>query len=108
MNKIAFTICLILLLNINYVEPHFPRDFMWGTATAAYQVEGAPDVDGKQPSIWDVFSHQPGKIHNNETGDIADDTYHRYQQDIELLKDLNVTHYRFSIAWTRVLTYSDS
>nr|XP_022342919.1 uncharacterized protein LOC111136393 isoform X1 [Crassostrea virginica] len=80
----------------------FPEDFVWSTATAAYQVEGAWDVDGRGPSIWDVAAHQNGYINNNDNGDVACDSYHRYKEDVRLLKDLGVSHYRFSISWPRV------
>src|ERR1700680_3793233 len=82
--------------------PSFPTGFLWGTATASYQVEGAVAEDGRMPSIWDTFSHTPGKVANNANGDIADDHYHRYKGDIQLMKALGVKAYRFSIAWPRV------
>jgi beta-glucosidase len=81
----------------------FRPDFVWGVATSAYQVEGAWNEDGKGESIWDRFSHTPGKIKNDETGDVACDHYHRYAEDIALLKELGVKAYRFSISWSRVL-----
>lgn len=81
-----------------YMEP-----FYWGAATAAYQSEGAANSDGRGPSIWDTFSAIPGKIHNNDNGNIADDSYHKYMEDIELLKSLGVNSYRFSISWSRIL-----
>src|SRR5215831_1345306 len=80
----------------------FPTGFLWGTATASYQVEGAVAEDGRLPSIWDKFSHTPGKVANNATGDVADDHYHRYKNDVQLMKALGVKAYRFSIAWPRV------
>jgi beta-glucosidase len=80
----------------------FPTGFLWGTATASYQVEGAVAEDGRGPSIWDTFSHTPGKVANNANGDVADDHYHRYKGDIQLMKALGVKAYRFSIAWPRV------
>ena len=80
----------------------FPKGFVWGCATAAYQVEGAVNEDGRKPSVWDVFAHTPGKIRNGDTGDVADDSYHRYKEDIVLLKNLGVGAYRFSIAWPRI------
>ena len=76
--------------------------FLWGSATAAYQVEGAVKEDGRKPTIWDTFSHTPGKTVNGATGDVADDHYHRYKEDIQLMKNLGVKSYRFSIAWARV------
>ncbi|OGO33765.1 MAG: beta-glucosidase [Chloroflexi bacterium RBG_16_57_11] len=81
----------------------FPRDFIWGAATAAYQIEGAVNEDGRGPSIWDTFSHTPGKIFNDDTGDVADDHYHRWKDDIALIASLGLGAYRFSIAWSRVL-----
>jgi beta-glucosidase len=80
----------------------FPAGFTWGAATAAYQIEGAPDADGKGQSIWDTFSHTPGKVHAGDTGDIACDSYHRYREDFDLLKSLGLSAYRFSISWPRL------
>ena len=83
--------------------PHrFPQDFIWGTSTASYQVEGAVHEDGRGPSIWDTFSHTPGKTFQGETGDVADDFYHRYPQDVALMQRLGAKGFRFSIAWPRV------
>ncbi len=84
----------------NFYE--FPSAFRWGCATAAYQVEGAAKEGGRRPSIWDKFSHIPGKVHNNETGDVSDDYYHRFKEDIHLLKDLGAKIYRFSVSWSRI------
>ncbi len=81
----------------------FPEDFKWGAATASYQIEGAVNEDGRGPSIWDTFSHTPGKITDNSTGDVACDHYHRYREDVDLLECLGVKAYRFSIAWPRIL-----
>src|SRR5690606_28421603 len=81
----------------------FPDNFIWGTATSSYQIEGAAKLYGKGPSIWDAFSNIPGKVHNNETGDIACDHYHTYKEDIQLMKNMGVKAYRFSIAWARVM-----
>lgn len=81
----------------------FPSDFVWGAATAAYQIEGAWNADGKGESIWDRFAHTPGKITNNDNGDVACDHYYRYRDDIGLMRQLGLDAYRFSIAWTRVL-----
>jgi len=77
--------------------------FLWGTATASYQIEGAASQDGRGPSIWDTFSHTPGKVERSENGDVACDHYHRYADDIQLMRDLGVSAYRFSISWSRVL-----
>ncbi|MEP6758339.1 MAG: GH1 family beta-glucosidase [Actinomycetota bacterium] len=81
----------------------FPADFLWGAATAAYQIEGAWQEDGKGPSIWDTFSHTPGNIARGETGDVACDHYHRWTDDIALMRDLGLRAYRFSVSWPRVL-----
>ncbi|MCA8904681.1 MAG: family 1 glycosylhydrolase, partial [Hyphomonas sp.] len=81
----------------------FPADFLWGASTASYQIEGAHDVDGRAPSIWDMFSHTPGKTLNGETGDIACDHYHRYAEDVALMKKAGLGAYRFSISWSRVM-----
>ncbi|MFF8289752.1 GH1 family beta-glucosidase [Streptomyces sp. NPDC016309] len=80
----------------------FPAGFRWGTATAAYQIEGAATEDGRTPCIWDTFSRTPGAVRNGDTGDIAADHYHRMREDVALMKDLGVTDYRFSVAWPRV------
>src|SRR5881397_2094831 len=82
---------------------HFPDNFTWGVATAAYHIEGAVDEDGRAPSIWDTFSHTPGKTTNGDTGDIACDHYHRRQADVRLMRELGIQAYRFSIAWPRVI-----
>src|ERR1039457_6438395 len=74
----------------------YPDGFLWGCATAAYQIEGGAKDDGRGPSVWDTFSHTPGKTYHGETGDVADDSYHRYTQDVALLKDLGVGGYRMS------------
>jgi len=80
----------------------FPQGFVWGCATAAYQIEGGADEGGRGASIWDVFSHTPGKTYNGDTGDVADDSYHLYKEDVRLLKSLGVSAYRMSIAWSRI------
>ena len=79
-----------------------PADFVWGTATASYQIEGAVAEDGRGPSIWDTFAHTPGTISDGTVGDVADDHYHRYAEDIALLASLGFNAYRFSIAWPRI------
>ncbi|CAM3924808.1 GH1 family beta-glucosidase [Alicyclobacillus pomorum] len=83
----------------------FPEHFLFGAATAAYQVEGAAGEDGRGPSIWDVFSHTPGKVVNGETGDVACDHYHRHREDVALMKELGIHSYRFSIAWPRLFPH---
>src|SRR5262245_4130498 len=83
-------------------ERTFPQGFFWGVATAAYQVEGAWNQDGKGPSIWDTYAHTPGKIKHGDTGDVANDHYHRYKDDVALMKDIGASAYRFSIAWPRI------
>jgi beta-glucosidase len=86
------------------VQPgRFPDGFLWGAATAAYQIEGAVDEDGRSPSIWDTFSHTPGKVLGGDTGDVACDHYHRWQGDIGLMRELGLGAYRFSVAWPRVM-----
>lgn len=80
----------------------FPDDFVWGTATASYQIEGAVSAAGRGASIWDTFSHTPGKVADGHTGDVACDHYHRYAEDVRLMADLGLKAYRFSIAWPRI------
>lgn len=82
----------------------FSKDFLWGTATAAYQIEGASDKDGKGPSVWDAFSKQVGKIRNCDIGDIACNHYELYEEDLELMKNLGFSSYRFSVSWPRILS----
>lgn len=81
---------------------HFPDGFLWGTATASYQIEGAWKEDGKGESIWDRFAHSDGRIKNGDTGDVACDSYHRWREDVALLRAMNLASYRFSIAWPRI------
>ena len=81
----------------------FPEGFVWGSATAAYQIEGAVAEDGRTPSIWDTFSRTPGKVLGGDTGDVACDHYHRADEDIALMADLGLQAYRFSVSWSRVL-----
>ncbi len=83
-------------------EIQFPTGFRWGTATASYQIEGAATVGGRTPSIWDTFSHTPGKVVGGDTGDVACDHYNRYPEDVALLTQLGVEAYRFSVAWPRI------
>ena len=84
------------------VLPRFPEGFRWGVSTASYQIEGAVREDGRGQSIWDTFTHQPGRIKNGDTGDVACDHYHRWPEDVALMADLGIDAYRFSIAWPRV------
>src|SRR5262245_10117291 len=77
----------------------FPEGFYWGVGTSSYQVEGAWNEDGKGPSIWDTYTHTPGQIKNNDTGDVANDHYHRYKEDVAMMKSFGANSYRFSIAW---------
>ncbi|NJP49807.1 beta-glucosidase [Streptomyces sp. SBST2-5] len=92
-------------MTIDYAA--LPDDFLWGTATSAYQIEGAVTEDGRSPSIWDTFSHTPGAIDNGDHGDIACDHYHRWREDIGLMRRLGTNAYRLSIAWPRVLPGGD-
>ena len=94
-------------LALGQAQPHssersFPQGFLWGCATAAYQIEGGVHEGGRGPSIWDTFSHTPGKTFNGDTGDVADDSYHLYKDDVKLLKNLGVSGCRMSIAWPRI------
>src|SRR5919112_6192224 len=81
----------------------FPPGFVFGAATAAYQIEGSVHADGRGPSIWDTFSHTPGRTFEGHTGDVAVDHYMRYREDVALMADLGLPAYRFSVAWSRVL-----
>ena len=94
---------LSLPFKVDFTKEDFGKDFLWGTATAAYQIEGAWDKDGKGISIWDTFTHGKKNVLNNENGDVACDFYHTYEQDIQLIKDLNLDVFRFSISWPRIL-----
>lgn len=80
----------------------FPKDFIWGAASASYQIEGGISADGKGPSIWDVFAHTPGKIFGGQTGDTAADAYRRFEEDLDLLQTLRIPNYRFSVSWPRI------
>jgi beta-glucosidase len=90
------------------VTHRFPDGFRWGAATAAYQIEGAVDADGRTPSIWDTFSHTAGKVLGGDTGDVACDHYHRYREDVGLMAELGLADYRFSISWTRILPHDSA
>ena len=85
----------------------FPADFIWGAATSSYQIEGAAQEDGRGASIWDTFSKTPGKVAHGDTGDVANDHYHRFPQDIALMKELGLQGYRFSFAWPRMFPLGD-
>ncbi|MDP1852166.1 MAG: GH1 family beta-glucosidase [Candidatus Planktophila sp.] len=85
----------------------FPTDFIWGAATSSYQIEGAAQEDGRGVSIWDTFSKTPGKVAHGDTGDVANDHYHRYPQDIALMKEIGLQGYRFSFAWPRMFPLGD-
>jgi len=80
----------------------FPPDFVWGAATAAYQIEGAVTEGGRGPSIWDTFSRLPARVRNGDTGDVAADHYHRYPEDVRLMASIGLGAYRFSVAWPRI------
>lgn len=86
----------------------FPNDFRWGAATAAYQIEGAAQKDGRGVSIWDTFSKTPGKVENGDNGDVACDHYHRFESDIALMREIGIDSYRFSIAWPRLFPNGDA
>lgn len=81
----------------------FPKDFLFGVATAAFQIEGATKEDGRKPSIWDAFCNMPGRVYERHNGDVACDHYHRFEEDLDLIKDMGVEAYRFSIAWPRII-----
>lgn len=86
----------------------FPKGFLWGAASAAYQIEGGVTEGGRGESVWDVFSHTPGRIRHDDTGDVATDSYHRWREDVQLLKDMGLGAYRFSIAWPRIAPKGDT
>ncbi|WJX66916.1 Beta-glucosidase 12 [Trifolium repens] len=108
LSYVAIVEATILLTNDVINKPlnrnSFPEGFIFGTASSAYQYEGAANVGGRGPSIWDAFTHNyPGKIEDRSNGDVAIDEYHRYKEDVELMKDINMDAYRFSISWSRIL-----
>lgn len=99
--------CLIVfalaIASIFAVTEAVPKGFMYGMATASYQVEGAWNISGRGPSIWDTFSHTPGKVADGATGDVADDFYHRYKEDVQLMAKYKISHFRLSLSWSRIL-----
>jgi len=111
MRKGTFALLLLVVVQLalsckeeDLLYDTFPEGFLWGAATAAYQIEGGWNEDGKGESIWDVFVHDgQGHIDNDDTGDVACDSYHKYKEDVQLLKAMGMTSYRFSIAWSRIL-----
>jgi beta-glucosidase len=86
---------------------NFPKDFVWGVAAAAYQIEGGASEDGRGPSIWDIYCKTPGKVINGESGEVACDHYHLYAQDIEMMKNMGLKHYRLSLSWPRLYPNGD-
>ena len=83
----------------------FPPAFIWGLGTSAYQIEGGVNLTGRQPSIWDTFSHTRGKTFNGDTGDVACDHVHLFRSDVELMRSIGLRHYRFSISWSRAMAW---
>lgn len=103
MRVLFITLVTIFAIVVSQDISVLPKDFLWGSATSSYQIEGAYNIDGREFSIWDTFSHYSGKVRNNDTGDVACDHYHRYKEDIAIMKKLNFNSYRFSISWSRLL-----
>ncbi len=101
--KLLFALLFIGLAVQAYSEYSFPGGFAWGVASAAYQIEGGWNLDGRGPSIWDTFSHIPGRVSKNQTGDVADDFYHRYPEDIAMMQKMGIRHFRMSLSWSRIL-----
>jgi len=93
----------ILMTDPKILAARFPGDFTFGVATAAYQIEGSTKADGRKPSIWDAFSNMPGRVHNRDNGDIACDHYNRWEADLDLIAEMGVSAYRFSLAWPRII-----
>ena len=98
---VVFALTIHLQTAVYIVDPS--ENFLWGVATAAYQIEGAVNDDGRGQTIWDSFSALPGKIHNGDTGEIADGSYYKIKEDVQLIKDMGLSSYRFSIAWSRIM-----
>jgi beta-glucosidase len=88
---------------MDFIESDWGRDFKWGVSTAAYQIEGACDAEGKGKSIWDIFSNTKGNIFNNQNGNVACDYYHHYDHDLAIMRQLNIPNYRFSLSWSRII-----
>lgn len=84
-------------------DRQFPHGFLWGAATAAYQIEGGAQEGGRGASIWDAFAHTPGKTYQGHTGDVAIDHFHRYKEDVALMKQIGLKAYRFSLSWSRII-----
>ena len=82
---------------------NFPKNFTWGAAAAAYQIEGAWNEDGRGPSVWDTFSQMPGKVFEGHNGNVACDHYHRWREDVALMQGLGIKAYRLSLSWSRIL-----
>ena len=87
---------------------NFPKDFIWGAASASYQIEGGVREGGRGTSIWDTFSHTPGKIRDGDTGDLAADSFHRWREDVQLARGMGLSAYRFSVAWPRIAPQGDT
>ena len=104
MTACSFLVLLIVCVAPTLTSGAFPRNFAWGTGTASYQIEGAVTQDGRVPTIWDIFSHTPGKTAGGGTGDVADDSYNKWPIDIALMKTMGIPAFRFSIAWSRIIT----
>ncbi|VAH68317.1 unnamed protein product [Triticum turgidum subsp. durum] len=107
MDSVAFFSLLLLSAAaappaLGFTRADFPRDFVFGAATSAYQYEGAVAEDGRNPSIWDTFTHA-GKMADKSVGDVAADGYHKYKDDVKLMVDMNLEAYRFSISWSRLI-----
>ena len=98
--------CIQKEVSMNHTEKYkFPSDFVWGAATSSYQIEGAVNEDGKGAHIWDIYTREDGHVFGNHTGEIACDHYHRFREDVKLMKEMGLHAYRFSIDWSRVLPY---
>lgn len=102
-NRCKNELCLSQSSSSTMTSYQFPENFIWGVATSSYQIEGAVEEDGRQPSVWDTFCIIPGRIRDGATGTVACDHYHRFADDIQLMASLGIKHYRFSIAWSRII-----